>query len=63
MSDTEIGQALFNASLVAPTVRCNFRRTRPELMAFLKEGAKAITQLWHDLEEEERASVGRKALA
>ncbi|WP_157884480.1 hypothetical protein [Acetobacter oryzifermentans] len=57
MSDAEIGEALFNASLTAPTVRCNFRRTKPELQAFLKEGARAITQIWHDLEEEER--VGR----
>lgn len=29
----------------------------------LKKAAYAITQLWRDLEEEERAGVGRKALA
>lgn len=30
---------------------------------YLRTAGKALMQLWHDLEEEERAGVERKALA
>ncbi|GLH29755.1 hypothetical protein WSS15_24050 [Acetobacter pasteurianus] len=30
---------------------------------YLRTAGKALMQLWHDLEEEERVSVGQKVLA
>lgn len=63
MSDAEIANAIINAAQAIPEYRKMYGGDTEKGKQVLRKAARAIMQLWHDLEEEERVGVGRTALA
>lgn len=63
MSEAEISDAVLFIAQAFPEHRTRYGTTIEKGRARLRTAARAITQLWHDLEEEERVGEGQKALA
>ncbi|AOW47126.1 hypothetical protein A4S02_10530 [Acetobacter ascendens] len=63
MSEQQIANAIINVPQAFPEYRKRYGGEPEKGKQALRKAARAIMQLWHDLEEEERAGVGRKALA
>lgn len=63
MNDQQIANAIINVTQAFPEYRKRYGGDPEKGKLALRKAARAIMQLWHDLEEEERAGVGRKALA
>ena len=63
MNAMGLSMALLNMQMALPGGDGSFRVGRNRRREIMLAMGKALMQLWHDLEEEERASVGQKALA
>ncbi|WP_124297224.1 hypothetical protein [Acetobacter pasteurianus] len=63
MNDQQIANAILNVPQAFPEYRKRYGGDPEKGKQALRKAARAITQLWHDLEEEERAGVGQKVLA
>ncbi|WP_161596167.1 hypothetical protein, partial [Acetobacter pomorum] len=63
MSDAEIEMYLLRARLSLPDENGRYQVPREGRKRNILNVGKAVAQLWHDLEEEERVGVGRKVLA
>ena len=63
MNDQQIANAILNVPQAFPEYRKRYGGEPEKGKRTLRQAARAITQLWRDLEEEERAGMKRKALA
>ena len=63
MNTTGLSMALLNMQMALPGGDGSFRVSRNRRREIMLTMGKALMQLWTDLEEEERAGVGQKALA
>ena len=63
MNKQQIADAILNVPQAFPEYRKRYGGDPEKGKQALRKAARAIMQLWRDLEEEERAGVERKALA
>lgn len=63
MNKQQIADAILDVPQAFPEYRKRYGGDPEKGKQTLRQAARAIMQLWHDLEEDDRAGVGRKALA
>lgn len=63
MNKQQIADAILDVPQAFPEYRKRYGGDPEKGKQTLRQAARAIMQLWHDLEEEERVGVGRKVLA